>query len=210
LHRVIVWVQAVLIPVLGPVGLFVVAFFDSSFLSLPEINDLLVVSSAASRPETAWMYVVAATLGSVAGCAVLWVVGRRGGEGLLVRRFGQARVERSRAVFKRFDILALVIPALLPPPMPFKIFVLSSGVFGIPFRRFAITLFVARGVRYIFWGAMGIVYGDEALAFLKQFDGWFREQAPLLGVLAVAGVAAALGVYAFRRARRRPEGPLLL
>jgi membrane protein YqaA with SNARE-associated domain len=207
---ILVWIQTVLIPTLGPFGLFVVAFFDSSFLSVPEINDVLVVSSAAGSPATAWMYVAAATLGSLAGCSALWYLGRRGGEAFLVRKFGRDRVDQTRAHFKKWDILALAIPAMLPPPMPFKIFVLSSGVFGLPYRRFAATLIVARGLRYIFWGVMGATYGDEALALLKRFDQWFDES--WVVVLSVAAALVVVGIalyYVLRKPARPPAGPLL-
>ena len=210
MHDIVVWIQTVLIPTLGPFGLFVVAFFDSSFLSVPEINDVLVVTSSAGHPATAWMYVLAATLGSLAGCSALWYIGRSGGEAFLVRKFGRDRVDQTRATFERWDILALAIPAMLPPPMPFKIFVLSAGVFGLPYRRFAATLIVARGLRYVFWGVMGATYGDEALAVLKEFDRWFDERAAVL--LSVAAVVVVVGValyYLLRKPARPPSDPLL-
>ena len=210
MHHVVVWIQTVLIPTLGPFGLFVVAFFDSSFLSVPEINDVLVVTSSAGHPATAWMYVVAATLGSLSGCSALWYIGRRGGEAFLVRKFGRDRVDQTRAAFKKWDILALAVPAMLPPPMPFKIFVLSSGVFGLPYRRVAATLIVARGLRYVFWGFMGAMYGEAALALLKQFDRWFDERAALL--LSVAAVVVVLGIalyFVLRKPARPPAAPLL-
>jgi membrane protein YqaA with SNARE-associated domain len=191
MHKVILWVQTVLLPALGPAGLFVVAFFDSSFLSLPEINDILVVTSSSLDPASAWIPISMATLGSLAGCSVLWVIGRRGGEPLLERRFGKAQVARTRAAFERWDLLALIVPALLPPPMPFKIFVLSAGVFGVPWRRFAFTLILARGLRYVFWGLMGIFYGAEALELLRQFDRWFDDQG---WVVLTVGTAVALVV----------------
>ena len=207
---ILLWIQTVLIPTLGPFGLFVVAFFDSSFLSVPEINDVLVVSSAAARPATAWMYVAAATFGSLGGCSALWYIGRRGGEALLVRKFGRDRVDQTRAAFKKWDILALAIPAMLPPPMPFKIFVLSSGVFGLPYRRFALTLIVARGLRYIFWGFMGAMYGDEALALLRRFDRWFDDRAAMLLYVAIAVVVLAVALYFALRRPERPAGTPLL
>jgi membrane protein YqaA with SNARE-associated domain len=209
-HDIVVWIQTVLIPTLGPVGLLVVAFFDSSFLSVPEINDVLVVTSSAGRPATAWMYVLAATLGSLAGCSALWYIGRRGGEAYLVRRFGRERVDQTRATFEKWDILALAIPAMLPPPMPFKIFVLSSGVFGLPYRRVAATLIVARGLRYVFWGVMGATYGDEALALLRQFDQWFDDR-PVV-ILSIAAAVVVVGVslyYVLRKPARPPAGRLL-
>jgi membrane protein YqaA with SNARE-associated domain len=201
--KVVLWVQNVLLPTLGPAGLFVVAFFDSSFLSLPEINDILVVTSCSLHPGSAWIPITMATLGSLAGCSVLWEIGRRGGEPLLERRFGMAQVEQTRAAFQRWDLLALIVPALLPPPMPFKIFVLSAGVFGVRWPRFAATLVLARGLRYVFWGMMGIFYGEDALQMLRAVDRWFDEHG--LAVLAVVGAAALVGlaVWALRR-RARP------
>ena len=206
MEKIVLWIQNVLLPMLGPAGLFVVAFFDSSFLSLPEINDILVVTSSSVDPASAWIPITMATLGSLAGCSVLWAIGRRGGEPLLERRFGKTQVGRTRAAFERWDLLALVIPALLPPPMPFKIFVLSAGVFGVPWRRFAGTLILARGLRYVFWGLMGIFFGDEALAMLRAVDRWFDDHS--LGVLLVLGgtVLAAVAVWALRR-RTGPAPP---
>lgn len=202
MHKIALWIQGVLIPMLGPPGVFLVAFIDSSFISIPEINDIIVVTAAARHPETAWLYVLMATLGSLAGCAVLWWLGRRGGEAFLVKRFGAGRVERTRAAFRRWDVLALAIPAVLPPPMPFKIFVLSAGVFGYPWRRFALTLLIARGVRYGAWAVGGAVYGDEALAALRYTDLWFARN--MAAVLALAGALTvlALGVWMLRRRRR--------
>ena len=201
MHRLFVWVQEVLIPFLGAPGLFVAAFLDSSFLSIPEVNDILMVTSCAAHPQRAWLYVAMTTLGSLAGCTALWWLGKRGGEGFLVRRFGAARVEQTRERFKRWDVMALAIPSLLPPPVPFKIFVLSAGVFGIPYRRMAVTLIVARGFRYLFWGVMGIVYGDEALALLRSVDRWFGDRMSIILTLLAATVVALAAVYALRRLR---------
>src|SRR5687768_8487001 len=145
MHRFVLWIQGSLVPLIGPPGVFLIAFLDSSLLSIPEINDFLVVSAAAAHGRGVWVYVLMATLGSVCGSAVLWSIGRKGGEPLLIRRFGNDRVQRTRAAFKRWDVLALAIPAMLPPPMPFKVFVLSAGVFGLPLRRLVLTLLVARG-----------------------------------------------------------------
>jgi membrane protein YqaA with SNARE-associated domain len=205
MHRIAIWAQTVLVPTLGPLGLFVVAFLDSSFLSLPEINDLLVVTAAIARPASAWVAVAMATLGSFGGCAVLWWLGRRGGEALLARRFGRERAERARAAFRRWDILALAVPALLPPPMPFKIFVLASGVFGFPFLRFATTILVSRGLRYASWSVLGLIYGQPALEMLRAIDAWSERRMPaILGVLLALTAAASL--YLLRRRGRRAAG----
>jgi len=201
MHRLLTWIHGVLLPTLGPVGLFAVAFLDSSFLSLPEINDFLVVTGAAARPDRALLLVLCATFGSVAGCAVLWWLGRWGGEALLVRRFGQEWTNRARAAFSRWDLLALAVPALLPPPMPFKIFVLGAGVFEISFWRFAVTVTLARGLRYVVWGSLGVIYGDAAQQMLKSFDAWSARHMPwLLGAGAV--LVLAIGFAYFWRRRR--------
>jgi membrane protein YqaA with SNARE-associated domain len=186
--RIVLWIQQVAVPFLGLPGIFLAAFLDSSFLSLPEINDFLMVTSCAARPQRAPLYVTATTLGSLLGCSVLWWLGRRGGERFLLRKFGADRVERTRGAFRRWDVLALAVPALLPPPMPFKIFCVSAGVFGLPYARFALTLVVARGLRYAFWGTLGILYGDEALAWLHAVEPWLRTNGPVFLLLAGAGV----------------------
>lgn len=202
MDKLLGWIQTVAVPWLGPPGLFLACFLDSSFLSLPEISDLLVVTSSAAQPRSAWVPILMATLGSLAGCSVLWALGKRGGEGFLVRRFGRERVEKTRAAFERWDLLALALPAMAPPPMPFKLFVFSAGVFGIPFARFALMLVGARGLRYVFWALMGIVYGDEARVMLQSVDAWFtRRGLALLAVLPALLAAGALAYHLWRRSR---------
>jgi len=202
-HRIVLWIEHVAVPFLGPGGVFLAAFLDSSFLSLPEINDLLVVTAAARAPETAWMYVVMATAGSLAGCSVLWLLAKRGGEAVLERRFGSGRVARTREAFLRYDILALAVPAVLPPPMPFKLFVLGAGAFGVSFQRFAVALVVARGLRYLAWAFVGIRYGGAAMELLRSFDLWFAARLPWI----VALVAVATALWLVARAQRRRGEP---
>jgi membrane protein YqaA with SNARE-associated domain len=209
MQRFIAWIQGVLVPTLGPGGLFLVAFLDSSFLSIPEINDLLVISAAISHPATAWIPVLMATLGSLAGCLALYFLGKRGGETLLVNRFGEERTRRARATFDRYEVLALALPALLPPPMPFKIFVLAAGVFELPLRRFVITLFLARGLRYSLWAVLGIVYRERALDLLRAVDSWAARNAPWLLALALGASALVVVAWLWRRRRGvRPPGPV--
>jgi membrane protein YqaA with SNARE-associated domain len=206
MHKVVLWIQIVLVPMLGPAGIFVIAFLDSSFISVPEINDILVVTSSSAHPERAWLYALMATLGSVTGCLVLWELGRRGGEAFLVRRFGASRVERTRAAFQRWDVLAIAIPSLLPPPMPFKIFVLSAGVFGFSGRRLALTLVIARGMRYTLWAILGAVYGDEALGWLERTDRWFADRWPYLLLITAGALLVLALVLAARKALRARAG----
>lgn len=198
MHKVVLWLQGTVLPALGPFGMAVIAFFDSSFLSIPEVNDILVVTSSAAQPSRAWLFVLMTAGGSLLGCLALREVGRRGGEALLLRRFGAERVARTRVLFKKWDVLCLAVPSMLPPPVPFKIFVLSAGVFGLPLRRFLITIGVARTIRYSFWGFMGAMYGDRGLKLLQAFDRWFLDRAEWFAVGA-AILVVAIAVWAFRR-----------
>src|SRR4051812_18217376 len=206
MRRVVLWVQTVLVPLLGAPGMFVVAFLDSSFLSFPEINDILLVTLSHIHPGRAWLYALMTTLGSVAGCLVMWALGKRGGEAFLARRFGTGRVERTRAALKRWGVLTIGVPAVLPPPMPFKIFVVAAGVFGMSGKRLAITLLIARGFRYAFWAAMGAYYGDRALEWLESFDEWFAVRwAYILLILGLAIVAVLIAFWARGLRSRRPR-----
>jgi membrane protein YqaA with SNARE-associated domain len=201
MQKIVLWFQGVLVPLLGAPGVFLAAFLDSSFLSLPEINDLLVVTAAAKSPELGWLYVLSATAGSVAGCVVLWWLGWRGEEALLEKRFGVHRVARARAAFHKWDFLALAIPALLPPPMPFKVFVIAAGVFDFPLPRLIVTLLVARGLRYAAWALVGSYYGDSAMEVFKSVDAWFGARLPWIG----AGLVLAVAVWLVSRRLRRQK-----
>jgi membrane protein YqaA with SNARE-associated domain len=116
---------------LGGPGLMLVAFVDSSFLTLPEVADILVVVFTIREPSRWWYFSGMTTLGSLAGSYVLFLVGRKGGEALLRRQFHERHVDRGLEWFKKYGALVLIIPAMLPPPMPFKIFVLLAGVSGV-------------------------------------------------------------------------------
>ena len=152
---------------LGAPGLFLVAFMDSSFLSLPEIVDVLVVWMITQHKHRMLLYVAAATFGSLSGCLVMYYLGRKGGDALVRRHFSAPKIERAMAMFRRHGMLALLVPALLPPPSPFKIFVVLAGVAGISATRFAIAIAIGRGVRYLALGILAVEYGDRALAFMS-------------------------------------------
>ena len=197
--RIVAWIQAFALGIGGP-GLFVVAFLDSSFLSLPEINDLLVVMLVIEHKARMPYYALMATLGSVTGCLVLYGLGRRGGEALVRRRFGGPRMARALAVSKRYGVLAIAVPAVLPPPAPFKIFVLLAGVAAVPLWQFATTIALARGFRYFAVGALSVRYGDDAIAFIEANG---RAVAlVLVGLIVGGGVAWIL----WRRRRETVAG----
>jgi membrane protein YqaA with SNARE-associated domain len=160
------WIHGVALSLGGP-GLFVVALADSSFLSLPQINDVLVVVMVTSHKEWMPYYAAMATLGSVAGCYLIYVLARRGGEAFLHKRLKPGAVERTLSLYKRHGLLALMIPALLPPPAPFKLFVLAAGFAGVKPWQFVAAIAVARGARYLALGFLAVNYGDAALELMR-------------------------------------------
>jgi membrane protein YqaA with SNARE-associated domain len=150
----------------GAPGLFVIAFLDSSFLSLPEIADLMVVYMVTHHKARMVIYAVSATLGSIAGCLVMYFIGRTGGDALVAKRFTTSNIERAKASLQRHGIMTVLVPSLLPPPAPFKIFVLLAGVAHIDVRKFVLAIALGRGVRYLALGLLAIRYGDRALAYM--------------------------------------------
>ena len=165
--RMVAWAQSIALSIGGP-GLFFIAFLDSSFLSLPEINDLLVVLLVIQHKERMLYYAMMATLGSLLGCLVLYYIGRKGGAALARRRFGGRRMERALSLYARYGALAIAIPAVLPPPSPFKVFVLLAGIAGVPVLHFATVIALARGFRYTFEAWLAVRYGDQAIALLEE------------------------------------------
>lgn len=199
MHRFVAWVQGFSESLGGP-GLFIIAFLDSSFLSFPEVCDALIVLLTVQHRERMLFYALVTTLGSIAGCFALYSVGRKGGEAFLRKRFKERHVDRAMAVFRRYGVLAILVPSLLPPPMPFKIFVLAAGVARVRPVDFLIAVGAGRGIRYFGEGFLALWYGEQALAFL-------RENAKLAGLL-LAIVAAAGGIVYFwwkKRAAARKQ-----
>ena len=189
------WVYGLALSLGGP-GLFAVAFLDSSFISLPQINDLLVVLMVVRNK--AWMpyYAAMATLGSVAGCYVLYLIAERGGEAFLAKRLKAGHTERALALYRKRGVLALMVPAILPPPAPFKLFVLMAGVAGVRPLPFVLSIAAARGLRYLVLGALAIRYGDAALELM-------RTRGRVIAIwVAVIIVAAALGWWLVKRLSR--------
>src|SRR5947207_2245856 len=150
------WLRNTLLPY-GGFGLMALAVCDSSFVSLPEVNDVLLVTFA-----------LLTTLGSVIGCALLYAVGRKGGEAFLRRSFADERVAKVQSWYRRHGVLAVIVPSLLPPPTPFKIFVLSAGTFGISWPKFLTAVVIGRSIRYFAEGILAVMYGPAAIRYVQQ------------------------------------------
>jgi len=153
--------------VAGP-AMILIGALDSSLLSLPEVNDYLVVARCYTHPHTVFFFPLFAAIGSLLGCLLLYTILSRGGRAVLHRRFRIEHVLRVERAYARFGILALVVPALLPPPMPFKIFVATAGALQFPRRRFLLTIFLARSLRYYVEGTLAVFYGQRVLRFFQD------------------------------------------
>src|SRR5258708_21572900 len=187
LRRLGFFIAHVPIYVAGPVMILVGAL-DSSLLSLPEINDYLVIARCFTHPRAVIFFPLFASTGSVLGCLLLYTILQRGGLAVLHRRFKLEHVQRVEQAYARFGILALAIPALLPPPMPFKIFVATAGALQFPRRRFLVTILLARSLRYYVEGTLAVFYGQRVARFLQDNG--------IIIVSVVAGVCViALAIY---------------
>lgn len=200
----VVKVQALAIA-LGAPGLFLVSFLDSSFLSLPEIADLLVIWMVTTHKSRLVVYATAATAGSLVGCLLLYYIGKKGGDALVRGRFNAARVDRTMETFRRHGVLAVLIPSILPPPAPFKVFVLLAGVADISVARFTLAIAIGRGARYFIEGLLAVWYGDQAIEFVHAHSATVAYAVLILIGAGVAGYLVWRWAVATGRASSRPD-----
>jgi membrane protein YqaA with SNARE-associated domain len=194
LHRFADVVQVFAASLGGP-GLFLLAFLDSSFLTFPEVPDLLLVWLVIQRPALWPYYSAMATFGSMLGCFAIYFVSRKGGEAMLRRRFKETTANRALATIRRYGLLAVVIPSILPPPAPFKIFVILAGVSGIPVRSFGLAILIGRGFRYTAEALLAYFYGEQAMRYIHDNLGHLS----LWTAVAITVVAAVVIVWRRRR-----------
>ena len=168
-------------------AMILIGALDSSLLSLPEINDYLVVARCYSDPKSVFYFPLFAATGSVIGCLVLYTIMRRGGQAVMRRRFSAENIAKVERAYARFGFLALAVPALLPPPMPFKIFVATAGALEYPRWRFMLTVMIARSVRYIVEGTLAVFYGEQVLDFMRANGLYILSGVGALLVVGVGG-----------------------
>jgi len=154
---------------LGGVGLFIIALLDSSFLSFPQVNDILIIVLSTKYPARMPYYASMTTIGSLIGCFALYFVARRGGEAFMRKRLKGRYVDRAIGLYQKYGLLAVVVPALLPPPVPFKVFVLMAGAAAVSPIKFGIAILIGRGIRYFGQGYLAVLYGERAAEFMKQY-----------------------------------------
>jgi membrane protein YqaA with SNARE-associated domain len=179
----------------GPFGLFAVAVLDSSFVPLPSSADALMLLLTAAHPRWMVAYALVATAGSALGCLILYYTSRRAGSRAL-SRFSPAKQKRVKELIDRYDVLSVLVASVLPPPFPFKLFVVSAGVFRFSLTRFLVAIVIGRGFRFLMEGYFAIRYGAQAKLILAKYYPWIGLG---LAVLIIA-------VFVVRGlSKRRPE-----
>ncbi len=175
LNEVVTWLVS-----FGAFGLFAIALLDSAFVPLPGGADAVMILLSTANPSRMLFYAVAATLGSTIGCVILYYISQKAGSRAL-SRFSDEKQVRVRSLIERYDLLSVLVASVLPPPFPFKLFVVSAGVFRFNVLRFAIAIAVGRFFRFTVEGLFAVRYGAQAGAVLARYY-------PYIGL----GVAAVL------------------
>lgn len=172
----------------GPFGLFGIALLDSALIPLPAGPDVVMILLTLQRP--AWMpvYAAAATLGSVAGCVILYYISRKAGRRAL-ERFSEKKQTKVKGLIDRYGALSVLVASVLPPPFPFKLFVITSGVFRVNILLFSIAITMGRAVRFLLEGFLAVQYGDRAEILFKQYFPWIGLG---LAILIILGFVARL------------------
>jgi membrane protein YqaA with SNARE-associated domain len=156
---------------LGPLGLFAVAMLDSTFVPLPSSADALMILLTTANPRWMIVYATIATAGSAIGCVILYYVSRRTGSRAL-NRFSAAKQKRVKEWIDRYDVLSVLVASLMPPPFPFKLFVVTAGVFRFSISRFTIAIVAGRMARFLLEGYLAIRYGAQAMEILAKYYPW--------------------------------------
>jgi len=178
----------------GAFGLFAVAVLDSTFVPLPSSCDALMLLLSSTYPNWMLLYAFMATAGSALGCLILYLISRRAGARAL-NRFSETKQRRVRHWIERYDAFAVLVATLLPPPFPFKLFVVSAGVFRFSLLRFMLAIIVGRAFRFLLEGYFAVRYGVQAKEILAKYYPW----------IGLALVAAIVGFALLRQKLKRPE-----
>ena len=155
----------------GAFGLFAVALLDSTFVPLPSSADALMILLSTANPSWMVLYAFMATAGSALGCLILYLISRRAGTRAL-RRFSEGKQARVKNWIERYDALAVLVATLLPPPFPFKLFVVTAGVFRFSLLRFMLAIICGRAFRFLLEGYLAVRYGGDAKDILAKYYPW--------------------------------------
>jgi membrane protein YqaA with SNARE-associated domain len=181
---------------LGSWGVFAIAAIDGSLLGMP--LDPVVAGYVYQSPHKFLLYVIMASAGSALGSVVLYAIGYKGGEVLLQKRMPPQKFESMRRSFDRHEFWALMFPAMLPPPFPFKLFVLAAAAFEMNFAHFELAIFAGRFVRFLILSLLTIKFGPQVVGIMSHLVNQH------LAALLIAVAAAGGGYLLLRRRRARP------
>jgi membrane protein YqaA with SNARE-associated domain len=191
------WIWGILAP-LGPWGVFAIAAVDGSFMGLP--MDAIVAGYVYSSPRSFLFYVVLASAGSAVGSSVIYLIGYYGGEKVLRKRISEERFARIHASFEKHEFWALMFPAMLPPPTPFKLFVLAAAIFEMRYLDFLAAIFAGRFVRFLLLAILTIKFGPQFVQLAGElFKHHFRW--------VLAAVALGIALYFLLRKKKSVPGP---
>ncbi len=176
----------------GAFGLFGIALLDSAFVPLPGGPDAVMLVLSGREPSMMPLYALSATLGSTIGCVILYYISRRAGRRAL-ERFSEQKQARVKGWVERYDVLSVLVASLLPPPFPFKLFVVTAGVFRLNVVRFALAVAAGRAARFFLEGWVAVTYGERAQQFLADNFAW----------IGLALVAVVVAVFLLRGVARK-------
>jgi membrane protein YqaA with SNARE-associated domain len=197
LARYTAWILRALAP-LGIWGVFAIAFADSALLGMPV--DAIVAYYVYQDHRRLLLYVLMASAGSALGSIPLYLIGYEGGEIVLRKRIPEERFLRIHRSFERHEFWALMFPGMLPPPMPFKIFVLAAAVFEMRFRDFIAAIFAGRFVRFLTLGLLTLWFGPQVVGLVGTL---FRRH--IFWVLGAVVVGVGVWLVVRRRGPREPS-----
>jgi membrane protein YqaA with SNARE-associated domain len=182
----------------GPAGLFAVALLDSALIPMAGGPDAVMMALSVHRPEMMPVYALSATLGSTIGCVILYYISRRAGRRAL-EKFSEAKQKRVKDWIDRYDVLSVLVASVLPPPFPFKLFVITAGVFRLSLLRFSLAIAGGRAFRYFLEGFFAVRYGEQAMEL-------FKRHYPVVGFGLAALLLAFFLIRAFLKRRRAGAG----
>ena len=186
---------------LGGPGLILLGLADNSPIPLPGSMDAATILLAAHHRNLWVYYAIMATAGAILGGYLTYRMARKGGKETLEKRFSKKKTARVYAIFERWGLAAVAIPAILPPPFPIVPMLLAAGAMQYSTRKFLAALAVGRGIRYTILAYLGAHYGRHIVNFFARYY-W-----PVLIVLIAFSVSGGLyGLFEYKR-RQKLEAP---
>lgn len=182
---------------LGFWGIGVLAMIDSSTIPMP--MDAFIVFYALQDRRRFYLYVLTAALGSAIGGLLPFFIGRAGGEIFLLKRINRAKFDALSHRFERQEFVAVLVPSMLPPPTPWKLFVFGAGVFEMRVVNFMVAVFLGRLVRFGVEAVLVILYGPEIMHELSAIT----QRHLGAGIAVVAAIVALVVFYFVRKSRRK-------